>query len=936
MVTEEMLKFIRDERVAGMTDVELTELLLTEGGWDQADVDEAFRALAVTSVTSLSLPRPTTEPFIAPAVPPFAFPPEPLMPPSSPAQTSREVLAIEPDQSSSVQQLTPPASVQPPTPTPAPATLPPSFEGQTLDQTFAEPSPKFSVPLPPPASSLTLVASPQSFSHPPPFGDDHDGADITARPATTPTSVPLPPIFVPSAVPPPPAASITATLAAIKTESASSVDRAPTGLFLGRPLAQRKMAPEQFAGLFSDKAGKMETKWSLSGLIGRDKDKPLSPPSATTGSSQLSTPIVSDFPAGASLIKFDLSSALRQSHFTKAEEPVLPQDHALVTEVSAPYKSPAKPFIDALTGRPEKDLSTHLPTGTSPDRTPLAPNGTPPYEEKEKKKVEFYAKRIMSLDLLRGAQGAPVETPAPATAPTTIKKVLDHALLKAETKIRPAEVSPSTPPIFLDEVTRRQKIKHMLVFAVGALLLLALIGGGIFAFFRFRGEDPEALLSAAFARFFDTLAFAYVGEASADLMLTGLPGSDREDGMIKFSLKYSGKLANSSTGYGDGTHKVAFNGGWQTGTSTFGTSVESDIMIIGDEFYFNILSIPSESELDPVLLRANWIKVNLAEIAREFQLGGTAQGEEEYGSFGGTAGELTLRVLLQKHLPFQGRGSPVREEIDSVSVLRTRIVADPDRLAELFRAFHRRYVNRDLKFTEEELLRFKDALAKLSGDVWTDEETGALIKITVAADLDDDIGVVHVKGPLSLQFSFSGFNEAPLFGTPSPVVSLTELRAQMEESKRLKTLRASDEIRVDRVTLLVESLKAYYEAKGRYPKELSELYGAKKLAESSVDLATLKDYHYRSYIKSGVYSKAGQCSTTGKICAFYHLGTNLFGPDNAALQSDADQTTAILGSDKAGCGGEKDAACYDIVSPAIAITTASAPATTTTVTAPLR
>ena len=117
---------------------------------------------------------------------------------------------------------------------------------------------------------------------------------------------------------------------------------------------------------------------------------------------------------------------------------------------------------------------------------------------------------------------------------------------------------------------------------------------------------------------------------------------------------------------------------------------------------------------------------------------------------------------------------------------------------------------------------------------------------------------------------------------------------------------------------------------------MSELYGAKKLAESSVDLATLKDYHYRSYIKSGVYSKAGQCSTTGKICAFYHLGTNLFGPDNAALQSDADQTTAILGSDKAGCGGEKDAACYDIVSPAIAITTASAPATTTTVTAPLR
>jgi hypothetical protein len=94
------------------------------------------------------------------------------------------------------------------------------------------------------------------------------------------------------------------------------------------------------------------------------------------------------------------------------------------------------------------------------------------------------------------------------------------------------------------------------------------------------------------------------------------------------------------------------------------------------------------------------------------------------------------------------------------------------------------------------------------------------------------------------------------------------------------------------------------------------------LATTSIDSASLNDYFYRSYeqvvlpAQPGVVTKAGQCTTTGKVCAFYHLGTNLEDVTNVRLQSDADQTTAILGADSAGCAGEAKRACYDVVAPA--------------------
>lgn len=520
-------------------------------------------------------------------------------------------------------------------------------------------------------------------------------------------------------------------------------------------------------------------------------------------------------------------------------------------------------------------------------------------------KVTISGKRTMTGDL----RGAGVTTPDTTVASKGVVNAEDKGIVRAGS----FDTAAPAPP-FPDEDVRRKNMKHMLVVALGVVLTLALVAGGVFAFVRWRSADPETLLGTALAGFFESTAFAYNGKVVADLAITGLT-PERETGKVKFTVAGSGTLASGKTGFGDGTHKLFFDGGWQFGTSTFGTNVESDVIVIGNDFYFNLLSIPSESDLDRELLRSNWVKMNFAELAREFQLSGSAPGEEEYGSFGGTTGDTSLRALLENALFFVVAGAAQTEEVAGVSLERTPVRVDATRFAELIRTGYRKYFNRNFTLTEEEALRFTGALEKVSGTVWTNQETGALVKIALSAEFDDDIGAMHMTGPVSFEMSFADFNKPPLFGTPAPVLTLSELRVKMEESEQFKGARREDTVRLNRLTILVEALGVYKKEKGRYPKELTELYDANKLSESSLPLSALKEYFYRSYVSSGDLSKKGACLTTGKTCAFYHLGTNLLDSSSPALQSDADKTTAVLGADKAGCSGEAKTYCYDVVSP---------------------
>ncbi|MDO8521109.1 MAG: hypothetical protein Q7S52_03260 [bacterium] len=986
MITEEMLEFIRGQRASGMSDNELAQLLLTEGDWAQADIDEAFRALAAPAI----IPSPPLgEAVPAPIVPPA------LVSPNIPITEFKYPTALP-----LASAPTPAPPSRPPVlPSPAALATPPAPPSPVL------PSPMFSPnqvllpqqPKPPFLSQASVsvpspVVSPQSFGHTPRSVAEGSGG---VRPD---------PLMTERGQGPSELSSLLSTPHVADEEIVQPravVTTAPSGPFAERSLIQSKMPHDAFLGLFSgNRQGKgveqplsqttnspeesprttsledtlatlspgviamvprptdsKKSEWSLAGLLAKKESAPYSSPlNDSPGEQSAKQTVVAASVPG---IKFDLLSALRATPSAPANAP-LPANHILADQQLNPppasqpqrsiEKAPPLPMQSHATGieKPEQGVKIDEITApkthhTSPSATLEQVKGlnpstatdrpTPPMRGlgPEEKRVAFTGKRTMMSDLLRKPDViSPPLSPPPSSAQTRE----EDAAEKKETPSQ--EPFAATPALFPGEPTRREKIKRVLIIAVGTVLLLAVLGGGIFAFMKFRSPDTDALLGTAFSQFFELSSFTYKGEASADLALSAIPGRGGEDGKIKFVLGYQGSLAHGEGGYGDGTHKLAWNGGWQSGTSTFGTNVASDVLSIGDEFYFNILSVPEASDLDPALLRSNWIKVNLAEIAREFQIEGVLQGEEEYGSFGGTTGDTSLSALLRKSLLLHAVENPLKEELAGVSVFRTHVRTDPDLFAEFLRALYRKYWNRDLTFSEEELLRLKAALAKIEGDVWVDEKTGDLLKLALAGDLDDDISEVHVKGPVALLFSFTDFNKPPLFGTPSPVLSLPELKVELEESKKLKGARAKDEVRISHMTLLTEALALYRNEKGRYPKELTELYAAKKITESSIDLVTLKNYVYRSYLKSGTYTKGGACLTTGKICAFYHMGTNLLDPKNNVLQSDADLTTAILGADNASCAKEANMSCYDVVSPVPAATTAPASSTTTTAPAPPR
>jgi hypothetical protein len=484
----------------------------------------------------------------------------------------------------------------------------------------------------------------------------------------------------------------------------------------------------------------------------------------------------------------------------------------------------------------------------------------------------------------------------------------------------PREVTSLGTSPFQDDVIHARKVKRIIGAALGAFGVVLLLSGGVFAFMKFRAPDPKLLLGTAFTQFFAVSSFSYSGQVSTDLALSATSGGMLENGAMKFLLKYDGKLAQSKDGYGDGTHTIALAGGWQWGDSLLSTDMRSDIRAVGHALYFHVLALPDKNDLDPTWFKNNWLKVNIADLANQLRISGVAPGSEEYGSFGGTSSETAFSTLLGKSLPVVPSGSPSQETIGGVAMTRIHVVADPVPMADLVRALYQKYTNRTLALSEDQLVRFRDALTKVSGDVWVNTQTGALTKIMLAANFDDDIAGIRVVGPASMEFSFPDFNKEVSVTAPIGALTLVDLNLQMAEFKQLKEVRAHDQAKVDRVALFHDALENYQHEKGRYPKSLTDLYGAGKLATSSVDISSLGSYVYRSYQQSplstgtGIAPKPVQCQMTGKVCAFYHLGVNLEDATNPALGRDADQTTAILGADTAGCSGEAKLACYDVVS----------------------
>jgi type II secretory pathway pseudopilin PulG len=441
--------------------------------------------------------------------------------------------------------------------------------------------------------------------------------------------------------------------------------------------------------------------------------------------------------------------------------------------------------------------------------------------------------------------------------------------------------------------------------------------GALFAFIIFRGPNIAVVLSNAFTQFTTATAFSYVGNAESDLMLTAVASDGvARNGAVKFTLDYAGQLMSTKEGYGDGNHQVKFTGGLQSGNYAWSTDITSDLRIVADELYFHVLSFPSVSNVDPELFKTYWIKVDIAEIAKELALQTAAENTADYGNLAGADKSTPFNAIISNTVPFTGGTKIGTEQINGVSALHIKLNTDNDKMFLLVTQLYQKYMGKALALTQDEQLRFKGALGHITTEVWVDQKTNALLKISFAAKFDDDIAGVHVKGPAAFTFAFSNYN-APIVATlPSPTLNLNDLHSRMDDYKRQKDTRARDALKINTLSDIEKALNEYKTQNGRYPTFLSDLRLKNMLSTTTMSDALLKSYTFASYVQPAIWAKSNRCNPKSKTCDAYHIGVNLESSDDPALQNDADVAASDMhGADDLGCASEKNFSCYDIVFP---------------------
>ncbi|MEK7118429.1 MAG: hypothetical protein AAB869_02355, partial [Patescibacteria group bacterium] len=470
MINEELLQFIREQRTARMETSELEHILISEGGWDQADIDEAYRALTVSAVVSTPPPIPTERLTMAAKIVPPVLSNDgaTILSPASPMPPEPPLVKTNSNVRTNLDKL-----------------LPWAHEERMLAQT-----------------KLSHDEFPRLFS--PKTGYIVDESAMEKESAVK------PPGF------------------AVKETS--------------------KGAPIVYPDIKTQKQ-------SLENFFAMKNAAPISPrtkeqPSGGTLPHPFPTPI-----AGFAMplpLKFDLA-ALRSKILPDKKVPLA----TLPTQEEAVTKNTSGSFIQAQ--EQSVDGKTRG-TATVPvlDASP----------KEEKKKNVVFAKRTMFSDLLsREASFAPPSPPVipvqekvemPAQEMMNNKNDKDGGMTSPTVQ---SSTSPAASPTFEDGATREAKIKKMLKIALGGLFTLLILSGVVFAFLNFRTPNGSALLSTAFAQFFDVSSFAYKVQATTDLALSMVSGDTAKNGAVKFSLGIDGTLSSGRDGYGDGTHNVVFSGG---------------------------------------------------------------------------------------------------------------------------------------------------------------------------------------------------------------------------------------------------------------------------------------------------------------------------------------------------------------------------------------
>ncbi len=884
MVTPELLDFLRAQLATGMTPTEVERLLVEEGGWDKTDVEEGLAHIGM-----LPVPPPPPAPVVVVEkehVVSMNVAPTPIT-----AQAQITVLeTVQPIEEPTPLPTEPvPQSVSLPVEEPAPVVLAVRSERPEVNTAPVTPasddflgifnSTEASVP---PASvvveePLIHVDAPQEPMHPllPPLIKKEAPVTPNLMEMLAPVSAPpeiSPPVVV-EALP----VTIEPTAAVLPTEPEPIFVLPPTPEVVVSPVVA---VPEQVAH------------------------------------SQEVLPVGTvEAAAAAPMVKFDLSRIKQDKPAVAPAAPTIP--------IAVP----------AVAGLP--DLSKPIETRSVAELwlTQGKVEAQPAQDDVKEKELRaaLSTRRTMTSDLLLRGKGATIQglpalisavddNPMPQYSSPEVTEAKEARKIVQDKKAELAKPKPKLTPA--EEITRKNKIKKTIGIGVGALVLVALIAGGAVAFVSMRGPNVSNLLGTTMANFFAAPSFTYIGTATSDLVLTSKSSDGvTRNGTVKFGLDYAGELVNDKYGFENGNHHLKWSGGLSSGNFSWSTDIESDLRLLGTNLFFHVLAFPPQSDIDPELFKTYWIRVDIAEIAKELALD-TVAGGDSYNGIAGTE-STTFNAVIAKDMPFIGGEKVGSEDVGGISTTHFTLKTDPEKMFNLANDLYKKYLGKSFAVNTDSRIRMMNALEKLKFEIWVDEKTNKLVQLKVAGDLDDDILDVHVKGPIAMSFAFTKYAAPVNVIEPAPFLTLDELHARMNDYKKGQQVRSRDAVYINGLGEIEHALSNYMSAKGRYPTTLSELRTDDVLAVSTLSDDLLKLYLYAPYIKGGDFSKANKCLPKSKVCSVYHIGVNLDDLANPQLSSDADQTSDVHGTDASGCSIEREKACYDVLHSAPALTATS-------------
>lgn len=898
MVTPELLEFIRAQHKEGISREDLEGLLVSEGGWTKEDIAEGYATVlnneapqVVSPVDVVAREQAQVVVEALPVIPVLNIlhedvAPNPIKEPEPMVTTSSLTDGESPEvfRRPTIEIVEKPKVLEIVVPPPLPAT---PVEADDFLGIFNEEAvtPAVELAMQPEEKVPESSAALQSLVTP----------EIVKEKMVVPEATPLE----------------EPTIAKIETSAVSSMPADATNAKV------TNVAPSAIDMPSVPVSSAKPSTRSLGDLLAGNNQQTPSSVSVSSPVLEVHTPpVLAPQVSAASTFKFDLSKIRPSS----TEIPVAGgQMHPDAGETPAMRNATEVVSRSGATPGPASWLTGQNNISTEKSSVPSVGSDVPKVQTTEKPsnvtdttKSPIYARRSMASDLLlRGMgttiPGMPAINPAPESElPLPVKKEAEKSTEQLSTETALAE-----------DIKQKNAVKRTLAVVIGVVVSLIILAIAIFVFFKFGGPSALQTSTTAFSQFFDVTSFAYKGKGNIDLILSTATDGIPRTGVAKFNIDYAGSLLNDKEGYGDGLHRTKFSGELSSGDFTWktDTDIETDIRMIGSSLYFRVLSFPDTSNLDPELFKTYWVKINLSKIAKELALSGVTLSQEQdgYGSFGGQSSETTFNALMKKHTPFPVITNLPDEQLNGVDVYHSKMQADPDKMLAFASALYRKYVGKELLLTSDQRIRFMNALAKIEGESWVDKKTGTLLQVSFTGNFDDDFVDVHVKGPINLQFALNNFNKQISTETPTPILTLEELKVRMEDYKKVADARQRDQGKVERMNTITSALDAYNSAKGRFPVLLTELYSAGVLASSTVEEVKLKAYNYAAYIDDVNFTKTNRCTAKGKVCAYYHIGVNLEDTENPLLQNDADGTSDVRGVDGAGCAGEQGLACYDSV-----------------------